>query len=248
MKSKERISTRMVAAMEIYAGLPPTALKRIASAGQQRWLPAGTRIFRQGDGPVRAHVVIEGGVRILQTGGDGAQAVMRLIAPGEMFGTVALFTDGRYPADAIALVDTLEASWSEHELVELIHRYPTIGVNALRIVGKRLQEVQNRVRELATQSATRRIAHALMRLVHQCGSDTSNGVLIAFPLRRKDVADLAGTTLYTASRILTGWEDTGLLTTHRRHLTVCKPDELQAISESSAPAPERMDKNPRSTP
>ncbi len=68
---------------------------------------------------------------------------MRFIAPGEMFGTLALFTNRRYPADAVCLVDTLEASWSEAELFMLIHRHPAIAINIARIVGKRLQEMQN---------------------------------------------------------------------------------------------------------
>ena len=82
-----------------------------------------------------------------------------------MFGTVSLFTDGRYPADAITLAETLEASWSEAELLELIHRYPQIGINVIRIIGRRLQEVQERVRELATAArrAARRPCRAAAR-------------------------------------------------------------------------------------
>ena len=181
------------------------------------------RIFNQGDENVRAHTVIAGGVRISQSGSDGAEVVIRFICPGEMFGTVALFTDRRYPADATALEETLEVSWSEPELIELMARHPQIAINAIRIVGKRLQEVQNRVRELATQRAERRVAHALMRLARQGGHPTVDGTVIALPLRRKDVADIAGTTLHTASRILTGWEKAGLLTSHNQHLTIRQP-------------------------
>ena len=68
-----------------------------------------------------------------------------------MFGTVPLFTDGRYPADAITLAELLEASWSEAELFELMERYPPIAINVIRAIGKRLQEVQDRLREVSTQ-------------------------------------------------------------------------------------------------
>jgi CRP-like cAMP-binding protein len=59
-----------------------------------RRLPKDMRIFNQGDDSVRAHAIIEGRVRIAQLGSDGAQVVIRFIGPAEMFGTVALFTDG----------------------------------------------------------------------------------------------------------------------------------------------------------
>ena len=102
-------------------------------------------------------------------------------------------------------------SWSEAELLDLMTRHPQIAINAIRIVGKRLQEVQNRVRELATQRAERRVAHALLRLARQCRTQHGGRNGDRLPLRRKDVADIAGTTLHTASRILTGWEKAGLL-------------------------------------
>jgi CRP/FNR family transcriptional regulator, nitrogen oxide reductase regulator len=222
-----------IAAMELFLGLPPSVLELVAAAAHQRRVPSGTRIFSQGDENVRAHAVIEGSVRISQSSSDGAEIVIRFIGPGEMFGTVALFTDGRYPADATALAETVEISWSEPELLDLMARHPRIAINAIRIIGKRLQEIQNRVRELATQRAERRVAHALTRLASQSGHRTAAGTAITFPLRRKDVADIAGTTLHTASRILANWEKTGLLSSRRRQLTIRHPSELLRIAEAA---------------
>jgi len=228
------LAPHTLAAAELFRGLPPSALEGVAVSARARRLPKDFRLFSQGDEGVRAHAVIEGGVRIAQCGSDGAQVVLRFIGPGEIFGTVSLFTDGRYPADAITLAETLEVSWSEADLLDLIHRHPQIGVNVIRIIGKRLQEVQERVRELATQSAERRVAHAVLRLAHQAGRSTLNGTAIEFPLRRKDVADIAGTTLHTASRILTAWEKAGLLATDRQSLTIRQPSEILRIAEDAS--------------
>lgn len=234
MPAEPHISPQRFAAVDLFAGLPAPALEGVAAAAHIRRAPSAMRIFNQGDEGVRAHAVIEGGVKISQTGSDGGQVVVRFIGPGEMFGTVALFTDRCYPADATALTDTLEASWSEPELLNLMTRYPQIAVNAIRIVGRRLQEAQNRMRELATQRADRRIAHALVRLARQFGHPAAHETAIPFPLRRKDVADVAGTTLHTASRILTSWEKAGLLASQRRRMTIRNPSELLRIAEDPA--------------
>jgi CRP-like cAMP-binding protein len=218
---------------ELFLGLTPDALEAVADLARVRRLAADTRIFGQGDGDVHAHVVLEGGVRILQTGSDGAQAVMRFVGPGATFGTVALFTGGRYPADAVTLEDTVEASWSGAELRALIIGYPQIAMNIIRIIGGRLQEAQDRMRELATQRVEQRVAHAVLRLVHQAGHGTIDGTAIAFPLRRKDVADISGTTLYTVSRILAAWEKAGLLTSDNQQLTIHRPLAILKITESS---------------
>jgi CRP-like cAMP-binding protein len=150
-----------------------------------------------------------------------------------MFGTVALFTDRCYPADATAMGETVEASWSEPELLNLMTRYPQIAINAVRIIGQRLQEMQNRVRELATQRAERRIAHTLVRLAQRSGHGTAAGTVIPFPLRRKDIADVAGTTLHTASRILSGWEKAGLMASQHHRLTIRNPSDLLRIAEEA---------------
>jgi CRP/FNR family transcriptional regulator, nitrogen oxide reductase regulator len=233
MISSTQITPQALAQMELFQGLPDVALDTVGAAARVRRLPKDLRIFNQGDEGVRAHAVVEGGVRIAQSGSDGAQVVIRFIGPGEMFGTVALFTNGRYPADAITLSETLEASWSEAALLELMTRYPQIAINVIRIIGKRLQEVQDRVRELATQRAERRVAHAVLRLARQAGHSTVGGTVIEFPLRRKDVADIAGTTLHTASRILTAWEKAGLLVTNSQHLTIRQPTEILRIAEDT---------------
>lgn len=234
MTRDAQIPPESLAAMELFRGLPPFALELAAACARVRRLPKDRCIFNQGDDGVRAHAIIEGSVRIAQSGSDGAQVVIRFIGPAEMFGTVALFTDNRYPADAITLAETLEASWSEDELLELMTHYPPIAINVIRIIGKRLQEVQDRVRELATQRAERRVAHAVLRLSRQSGHSTVDGTAIEFPLRRKDLADIAGTTLHTASRILTGWEKAGLLTSHNQHLTIRNTSEILRIAEDAA--------------
>jgi CRP-like cAMP-binding protein len=56
-------------------------------------------------------------------------------------------------------------------------------------------------------------------------------VVGALPLRRKDVADLSGTTLHTASRILTVWRKAGLLVSHQQRLIIRQPSGILRIAE-----------------
>ena len=226
--------SRTLPTMELFAGLPPTDLEQVLTTARIRHVVKETRIFNQGDDADRAYVLIRGSVRISQSGNDGDQVIIRFIGSGETFGTLALFTDRLYPADADALAEAVVASWSEDVLLDLMIRHPQIAINVIRITGKRLKEVQERVRELSTQRAEQRVASAVLRLAQQAGHHTVDGTAIKFPLRRKDVADISGTTLHTASRILTAWEKAGLLTSENQRLTICKPTEISKIADGSA--------------
>lgn len=228
-----RLSRRNISALELFRGLSATALDDVLKLMLCRSMASDTRIFNQGDAPVRAHVLIDGSVRIAQSGSDGGQIVVRFIGAGEMFGTMALFTDRRYPADAETLTDAIEVSWSEADLLKLMGRHPQIAINALKIVGRRIQETQDRLRELSTQPVERRIAYTVLRLAQQAGRTTANGVTIGFPLRRKDIADICGTTLYSVSRVLTRWEKRGLVVTRDQHLTIARLPEIKQIAKAN---------------
>lgn len=234
MSSGITLAPQVLASVELFVGLSTTALQEVAASARVRRLIKETRIFEQGDAAERGYALIEGSVRILQSGRDGEQVVVRFIGPGETFGTIALFTDRRYPAEARTLTDALEVSWTDAELLHLMGRHPLIGINIIRIIGERLQEVQERVRELSTQRVEQRVAHAVLRLARQAGNSTVAGTAIEFPLRRKDVADISGTTLHTASRILTAWERAGLLVSDHQRLMIRNPSEILRIAQDSA--------------
>jgi CRP-like cAMP-binding protein len=228
------LSRQVLSNLELFRGLPAAALDDVVASASTRAFARDFRVFNQGETRVRAHVLIDGWIRISQSGSDGAQIVVRFIGPGDIFGAISLFTDRRYPADADTLTDATEVSWSDRALLDLMNNHPQIAINAVRIVGQRLQEAQHRVRELATQRAERRVAHALLRLLRQVGTTTSRGIVIRFPLRRKDIADIAGTTLYSASRILSAWERAGWLKTLDRRIVVESLSDLMRIAEDES--------------
>jgi CRP-like cAMP-binding protein len=222
--------------MELFAGIDAQSLEEIVRRGRTRRVPRGSTIFRRGDKATACHALISGRVRITQSAEDKNAVVMRYVGAGEIFGAVALFHRGRFPADAIAVTDCVEIQWSAATLMQLMERYPRIALNALRIVGRRLDELQDRLRELSTERVEQRVARALMRLAEQAGHSTERGIEIGFPLTRKDLAAMTGTAHYTVSRLFSEWQEQGILASARRHVTVRDPRRLEAIAAPNAPA------------
>jgi CRP-like cAMP-binding protein len=69
-----------------------------------------------------------------------------------------------------------------------------------------------------------------LRLAKDAGRSTPNGIEIAIPLSRQDLAEMSGTTLHTVSRILSSWEADGLVDTGRRRVVVRKTQALEAVA------------------
>jgi CRP-like cAMP-binding protein len=202
-------------------------------AASVRLLAKGVTVFTQGQAADRARFLLSGRVRIAQGDADGGQLLVRFIGPGETFGALGLFTSHRYPADAVALIESVEASWTESAFLALIERHPQIAINLIRIAGERLRDAETRLRELATQRVERRIAHALLRLAGKAGQATRDGSVIDFPLSRKDFAQMCGAALHTVSRTLTAWEKAGWIATHQQRITIHDPAQIRRLADES---------------
>lgn len=206
----------------------------VLKAGMVRQLPQGKRVFAQGDPGVTCHTLIEGRVKIVQSRPDGGQSVIRFIGAGEMYGTVAALMDKPFPADAIAVLDSVEVYWPIKVMRGLMTRFPQVAIRSAASAGTRLFELQNRVGELSGERVEQRIARALARLVRQAGRRTEDGIEIDFPITRQELAEMAGSTLHTVSRTLSAWEERGVIASTRRHIVVRKLHVLLDMADQGA--------------
>ena len=117
----------------------------------------------------------------------------------------------------------------------LLARHPSMAVNVMQIMGQRLQQAHSRLQELSNEEVERRVAHAVLRLAGEAGRKEAEGIRIDFPVSKKDIAELSGTTLHTVSRILSLWERAGLVTGGRQKLLVRDAHRLFLIGEGHHP-------------
>lgn len=217
----------------IFDGLPEGDRRRWLQASTPRALKRGQALARQGEPAVALHLVAEGMLRLLQLTPDGRELIVRFVSPGEPFGGVVVIDGGRYPVTAIAVESTVVRAWPRDTLTPLLAAFPLVGNNLMREMADHMNDALTRVRELATLRVGARLAHTLLRLMRQCGRPSPDGVLIAHPLTRQELADLVGATLYTVSRTLAEWQGAGILRSTRRDLLILDPKRLDAIARAT---------------
>ena len=217
--------------VRLFQSLTASSLQDVIAAAEPVPREKGRAFFRQGDTARKLFILRQGRVKISQTTAEGHQIVVRYVGFGELFGCVLLYGGREYPATALAVSDCEALSWDHASFVKMMERYPRIAINALELVGEELSGMRARYQELATERVEQRVARALLRLVRQAGKKVDGGVLIEFPLSRQDLAELTGTTLHTVSRILSVWENEGLIRSGRKRIIICHPHELVSIAE-----------------
>lgn len=220
----------------LFQGIAPVDLVRIAQAARRRQIPAGAFLFHQGDPAEVIYIPVQGRLKLTQITPEGHEVILRYVGVGEMTGATAVFGDTAYPASAESVEAAVVLGWDNETTIELIEHYPRLGLNILRLLSVRLQELQDRLREMSTERVERRVARALLRLVSQLGRKAETGVLIDLPLSRQDLANMTGTTLYTVSRILSRWEEAGIIEAGREKVLIKHPPKLVVIAEDLPPA------------
>jgi CRP-like cAMP-binding protein len=215
---------------EIFRNLSTEALEQVRSASVRRKLAKGETLFDQGAPASAFFIIVQGRLRLTQSTADGQQVIIRYIGPGEAAGYGAIAGRESYSSSVVAIDDAVLMSWTRPRFQEFLTKYPQIAANALAVVHARYEELQGRLRELATEPVEKRIAHTILRLVQQAGRRTAAGIEVAFPLSRQDIAELSGTTLHTVSRTISAWESDGIIDSGRRRVVVRKPEELDLIA------------------
>jgi CRP/FNR family transcriptional regulator, nitrogen oxide reductase regulator len=222
---------RRLAHVPLFEGLSMDTLAEIVSLSYLKDADAGEFFFNEGDQADEFLVLTTGRVKLTQLTPDGQQVVIRLIGPGDAFGGVGAFGDPTYPISAEAVEMASALAWNSATMRRLLETHNRIALNALRFVARRLHDLQRLYRQAMTERVERRVARALVRLVHEAGRRVDTGVEIDFPISRQDIAEMTGTTLFTVSRLLSAWEERGIVKSGRQRIVLTKPHALVAIAE-----------------
>ena len=226
------LDRHLIARLPAFAGLEGGELDIVLARARSSRFPKDSEIFSQGEDAASFFLLLAGHIRVVRTSPAGHQVIARYINEGELFGIAVAIGRTSYPASAVAAVDCVVLTWPNAAWSDFQARMPSVAASAYQTIGTRLQETQAQVMEMSTQQVEQRIAHALLRIVSQSGKKTDDGIEIDFPITRQDIAEMTGTTLHTVSRLLSAWEDQGLVKGGRQQVVVTNPHGLMVVAEN----------------
>lgn len=224
----------LLAVVRPFDRLDDATRRSVAARCRARPVERGAIIFVAGQPAEAVHVLAEGEVRVVRETDDGREVILRLIRPGELFGGAGGWGVDRYPATTIAAERSVVVTLAASAFADLIHGSSDFALAVIRELGARLRDAETRIQELQTERVERRIARMLLRLANRMGQRTDRGITIDATLSRQAIADLCGTTLSTASRVLSGWDRDGILIAGREHVIIVRPHDLVAIADDIA--------------
>ena len=137
----------------------------------------------------------------------------------------------RHKYSARTMGDCRVFIWDSKQAFALGAHYSQIRTNLLRILADRLDELEERYCELATDKCGQRLAQPLLRCVDSAGKTIDGGARIA--LSRRELAQMVGATVFTISRTLSKWAETGIISRGRNAVIIHRPSELRTLIEDN---------------
>lgn len=227
------IDGRRLARAPPFRHLDPLQLRRVLAEARAHHLVSGAVVLHEGQPVINFHLLLSGNIRLVRLTEEGERIILLHVAAGEVFGIGLPLGPAFRQETAIAANECEILSWPGALWQSFTRLYEGFGCETLRTFGARSDAMSDYIVELSSKRVEQRIAGSLLRLSGQSGRKISSGVEIVFPLTRQHIADMTGTTLHTASRVLSGWERQGLIESVRCHIVVTDPHRLVMINAAT---------------
>jgi CRP/FNR family transcriptional regulator len=221
----------IVQALPVFAGLSERDWEKVVDLFSERQYQKDDYIFLEGEAPEALFIIRTGKVKVVRHSTDGKDVVLRVCGPGNLLGTVAVFDGGGYPGTAQVIEPCATLVITRNDCLTLVNRYPVFALAVIADLGTRLRSSAEQIRSLAVERVEQRIARVLLKLAESAGSDAPEGRVIEMPLTRQDVADMTGTTVETAIRVMSKFRRLELIKTRRGKVVLVDPAALQEIAE-----------------
>ena len=204
---------------ELFLGLTEEESGKVTRRMEEiRFLRGGT-IFRKDDPGDSLFALKEGLVKLVAPSEKGAGTILYIFRPTDIFGEL-LVVEERRPFTALALTDVLAGVLSREDFIELLSGIPRVRLNFIRILSRRLAQIEKGVAEFSHASASQRLAKVLLQICGEHGEETPGGVLLRLSLTHAELAEMIGTTRETVTNQMNRFHRMDLVWNHDRHLVV----------------------------
>ena len=210
----------------LFSGVSASEHFEIASIARELCYSAAETIFLQNDPVRRVFVVAEGVVKLTQITEVGKEILLRLEDRGGLLDDVT-GSGLTHPITARALQDCRLLVWDAATFEGLTRGIERIHHNTIAIMRSRLKMLQERFCDVATRPVPQRLARLMIRL-----SVKAPGSIVPIELSREELAQMAGTSLFTVSRLLCAWADLEIVTVERKAVMIEDLPRLLELTEA----------------
>lgn len=215
--------------VELFQDLSPADMNRLNAMLPLQTLPSGQIIYDPNNPQESLFIIKTGRVRIFQLSSSGKALTLSILTAGSVFGQMTVLGQnmGNSYAEALEEVQICRLNYeqvSAHFLGD-----SRIAVRVSQILGRKVTELETRLADLALRPLPARLASLLLQL-----TDTSFNWGRRSPVVRlthEQLAQLAGATRESVSKVLANFADMGIIRQGRGRISLIDLPALRDIRD-----------------
>lgn len=172
-------------------------------------------------------VIVNGRVKVTVMSEDGREVILSILKAGDIFGEMSLLDGKPRSASVIATDQTELIMLRRSDFLNRLERFPQMASKMLSTLASRLRRTNRQVESLALLNVYGRIAGTLLQLAEDQGVSDDQGLTIPERPIHQEIANMAGTTRETVSRVLNDLERRGYINRDGRTIVIQNPDRLR---------------------
>ena len=204
----------------IFADLRDEILDQIYSLTQKRLYKRNNMILMEEDFGDTLFILNSGSVKITRISEEGREVILSILGEGDFFGEMSIFDGESRSANVVALEDSEVFILKRSDFINLLQKHPEVAITLLQELASRLRKSDQQIEGLSLSDAENRIAMTIVRLAEELGMIKMGQVVIHNMPYQQDIANMAGTSRETVSRMLKLLERKGYIIKQGRKLTI----------------------------
>lgn len=171
-------------------------------------------------------IILSGKVHVTVLTTEGKQTILATLQRGDFFGEMSILDGEPRSASVVAAQECELFMLYRKQLLEILEKVPKITLQMLITMSRRLRRSNKHINTLSMMSVYGRIADVILQLAKEHGERMGDIIVIQNPPTHRVLAEMAGTSRETVSRVLSQLRKKHYISTDRKRLVVLNEEKL----------------------
>jgi len=185
----------------IFCALKTEELELINQSKRCQIFEKGETIFQEAAAPKGIFCIEKGKVKVSQLGLDGKDQILHLAKDGDVMGYRATLSGDIYSCSATAIEQSHICFIPKDVFISLVEKNSKLALQIIHLFSKELKKIETNLTKITQRPVKERIAQSLLLLKNKYGVEADEAT-INITIKREEIANMAGTTRETATRVL----------------------------------------------
>ena len=186
----------------IFNELSDQELEKIAALGIRKKYKKGSIILLEEETGAALFVIVSGKVKIVRMDDDGREVILSILGGSDFFGEMAILDGLTRSASVVATSKSELFMIHRRDFLKLMNDFPMVAIALLRELTGRLRKADAQIKSLSLKDAAGRVANVVLQLADEIGMFRKGRVEIDELPLQQDLANMAGTSRETISRMI----------------------------------------------